>query len=112
MTEERRVFARINLKVPLKFLDVQNNNVGSGQTLDISANGVGFITKEDLSTNSQLDIWIYVPDHHDPVYVKGEVVWQQQINDSEDKRVGVHIGKERAVDLGRAWLFKDTHPQQ
>ncbi len=110
--EERRIFARINIKIPLKFLNPTDDKIGEAQTVNISANGVGFITKEDLAPKTPLDLWLYIPDHHAPLHVVGEVVWSQKLSDNMSRRVGVQLEDERLMGLGRAWLYKDTHPDK
>ncbi len=110
--EERRIFARIKIKIPLKFLNNTNDTVGEAETVDVSANGVGFITKETLTPDTPLDVWLYVPDNHDPIHIVGKVTWAKDLDDNIHKRVGVHLGEERLIGLGRIWLFKDTHPDK
>lgn len=101
--EDRRVFARINIKFPLKFLDPSSGKEGKGETVDISANGVGFITKEKISTKTPLEMWLEIPDRHSPLYTRGDVVWSKA--DAKKQRVGVRLEKAEFMGLGRAmWL--------
>jgi len=110
--EERRMFARINIKIPLKFMDSHTEAIGEAEVVDVSANGVGFVTKENLAVDTPLDVWLYVPDNHDPIHIVGKVVWSQQLDDNIHKRVGVHLGEERLIGLGRIWVYKETHPDK
>jgi hypothetical protein len=107
---ERRIFARINIKIPLKFLNSANDKEGTAETVDISANGVGFVTKENLLPETPLEMWLDIPDHHDPLHILGKVVWSQDLGNNMDKRIGVHLGEERLIGLGRVWLFKEDKP--
>ncbi|MBM3255600.1 MAG: PilZ domain-containing protein [Candidatus Omnitrophica bacterium] len=103
--EDRRMYTRIKMNMRLKFLDLSKGKEGEADTVDISGNGVGFVTKEDLSVNTPLDIWLMIPDQHEPYYVKGEVIWSKQLNGNGQQRVGVHI-KEDLMGLARTLRFR------
>ena len=103
--EDRRMYSRIPVKIQIKFLDLGSGKEGEAETVDISGNGVGFITKEDLSVNAPLDMWLIIPDHHEPYYVRGEVIWSRQLNGDGRQRVGVHI-KEDLMGLARAFWVR------
>jgi hypothetical protein len=107
--EERRVFARIKIKIPIKFLVLPEGKEGQAETVDISANGVGFVTKDDLAVKNALEMWLDLPDHHEPLHVLGKVAWSKDTGDNIHQRVGVHLGEERPIGLGRVWLYKETH---
>ncbi|MFH0912882.1 MAG: PilZ domain-containing protein [Candidatus Omnitrophota bacterium] len=109
---ERRIFARINIRIPLKFLISSNDKVGDGEMVDISANGVGFLTKEDIPPKTPLQIWVKLPDHHEPIHLIGKVAWSQDSGQETLKRVGVCLEEDRLLELGRVWLYKDTHPNK
>jgi hypothetical protein len=100
--DDRRVFARINTQIPIRFLDDEENKVGNGQTLNISANGVGFITKEKLPVNAPLEIWLDIPDHHEPLYIQGEIVWSRPLDSDNLQRIGVCLKREDLIGLARA----------
>jgi len=48
MEEDRRLFARIDVKLSLKFRNQTTGKEGEGQTINISANGVCFATEDNL----------------------------------------------------------------
>jgi hypothetical protein len=103
--EDRRVFARIHLKIPVKFLDSTSGIEGMAETIDISANGVGivtFVSKENLAVNTKLEIWLNIPDHHAPFYTFGEVVWSQFLSDGVLQRVGICLNNIDFIGLARA----------
>ncbi len=104
--EDRRVYTRINMKIHLKFLDLNKGSEGEADTVDISANGVGFVTREILSTNTPLDMWLIIPDHHEPLYTKGEVIWAKPLEDGQQQRVGVRLAKEDFLGLARTLWMK------
>lgn len=103
--DDNRVFARINARFPLKFLDPVSGREGSADTVDISANGVGFITNEYLDIRTALEMWLQIPDQHEPLYLRGRVVWSG--NQAEAGRVGVRLDRAELMGLARVlWLQK------
>ncbi|MDD4980550.1 MAG: PilZ domain-containing protein [Candidatus Omnitrophica bacterium] len=109
--QERRVFARIKIKIPLKFLKSGSDTAKEAEAVDISATGIGFITKENIAVKTPLDIWINLPDHHGPIHLTGRVVWSKDLGENGLKRVGIQLGKEKLMELGRVWLFQETRSQ-
>lgn len=114
--EDRRVFERINTKLPVKFLDPTNGREGRADTVDISANGLGFVTggfvnagllaNEKLSSMAPLEIWLDIPDHHEPLYTRGEVVWSQTLPEAGQQRIGVRLEKAELMGLARVLWIK------
>lgn len=107
--EDRRMFARITLNVPLKFMNVYTGIEGKGETVDFSANGVGFISAGNrpvLSTGVDLEMWLNIPDQHEPLYVKGTVVWTRAMSEGNKQRVGVFLEREELLNLGRILWVK------
>jgi len=104
--DDRRVFARINSKFPVRFLDYTSGREGRADTVDISANGVGLVTQENLSVRTPLEMWLNIPDHHEPLYTRGEVVWADEpFSDSGQRRVGVRLEKAELMGLARVlWM--------
>ncbi|MFA5090439.1 MAG: PilZ domain-containing protein [Candidatus Omnitrophota bacterium] len=108
--EDRRMFARITLNVPLKFMDVHTGVEGVGETVDLSANGVGFISAENkpiLSTGVGLEMWLNIPDQHEPLYVKGTVIWTKATPEGKKQRVGVSLEREELLHLARILWVKN-----
>jgi len=107
--EERRVLARINTKFPLRFLDSTSGREGNADTVDISANGVGLVTAENLMVRTPLEMWLDIPDKHEPLYIRGEVVWSQVFGEAGQQRVGVRLEKAELMGLARVlWIKKRT----
>ncbi len=105
--DDRRVFARIDAKFPLRFLDPVNGREGNAETFDISANGIGFVSREDLSANTRLALWLEIPDQHEPLYTGGEVVWSQgAAGSSMQQRIGIHLEKAELMGLARVLWIK------
>ena len=104
--EERRVFARINTRFPLRFLDPHTGRESQTETVDVSANGVSFITKENLANRIPLEMWLDIPDNRDPFYTRGEVAWSSSLADSNQRRVGVRLEKAELMGLARILWIK------
>ncbi len=101
--EDRRIFARINSKFGVRFLNSIDGSEGEAETVDISANGLGFVTKKNLSIGIPLEMWLSIPDEHAPLYTKGKVVWSKASIDNIQQRIGVCLEK---ADLMVARVLK------
>ncbi len=102
---DRRLFARIEKKFPLKFLNMVNNNEEHAQVVDISAGGVGFVTSEAMPNNTPLELWLNIPDRHVPFYTRGEVVWSTPLPEVNQQRIGVRLDKAELMGMARIlWL--------
>ena len=105
--DERRVFARINTRFPLKFLDPASGREGNADTVDISANGLGLVTQENLSVRTPLELWLGIPDQHESLYTRGEVAWSKALTDTGEQRVGVRLERAELMGLARIlWMQK------
>ena len=105
--EDRRVFARIDTRLPVRFLDPSSGREGKAETVDISANGLALVGKEMLPARTPLEMWLDIPDQHEPLYTRGEVVWSQASVDKEEQRAGVRLEKAELMGLARIlWLKK------
>lgn len=104
--EDRRVFARINTRFPLTFLDSSTGREGKADAVNISANGICFITNEKLFDRTPLEVWLGIPDEHSPLYVRGEVVWSK-LSSEERQYVGMRLDNAELMGLARIlWLKK------
>lgn len=99
------MFARINTSFPVRFLDPARGIEGRADTVDISANGLGLVTQENLSSKTPLEMWLDIPDQHEPFYTRGEVVWSQASSDVGQRRVGIRLEKAELMGLARIlWM--------
>ncbi len=105
--EDRRVFERINTKLPVRFLDPSSGREGIADTIDICANGLGMVTKESLSTMTPLEMWLGIPDQHEPLYTRGEVIWSEPSPGTGEYRVGVRLEKAELMGLARVLWLKE-----
>lgn len=105
--DDRRVFARIDTRLPVRFLDPSSGREGNADTTDISANGLGFLTNQDLSVTTPLEIWLGIPDKHEPLYTRGKVVWCDNSPGTGECRVGVRLEKAELMGLARVMWLKE-----
>lgn len=105
--EDRRVFARIEVKLPLKFVDPLSNKTAEGQAINVSASGIGFVTKEDIPEVVPIEIWLDIPDHHGALYARGTIVWRKtNKRQGQKQRLGVCLEKEELLGLARVLWAK------
>ncbi|RJP27895.1 MAG: PilZ domain-containing protein [Candidatus Omnitrophota bacterium] len=98
--EDKRIFARINAKFALRFIDSDTGKEGSAQTLDISAKGIGFITKEEVPRPSSLEMWLDIPDQGESFYTRGQVAWSKRLSPAQN-RIGIELEKADLMGLSR-----------
>lgn len=87
---ERRRFPRFPIAISLNYVSLNSSRVNKTQTQDISANGIGFITREGLLLGTTLDIWLIMPDNGEQIHLKGKVAWSKLIG-SNNYRVGISL---------------------
>lgn len=105
--EDQRIFDRITARFPVKFLDPQSGWEGEAETVDFSANGLGFVTNESLLVKTPLELWLKIPDKRDPFYTRGQVVWSKPSDEVNRYRVGVQLERAELMGLARAlWVKK------
>ncbi|MBU1727241.1 MAG: PilZ domain-containing protein [Candidatus Omnitrophica bacterium] len=98
--EDRRIFARFNVHLPLKFLSQSWNKEGSATTHDLSAKGISIITSEEIAPRTTLEMWLEIPDKGDPLYTRGEVVWSKMVEPNK-YFAGVNLEKADLMGLSR-----------
>ena len=98
--EDRRIFARFSVKISLRYLDLNLRKKQKGESHDMSANGIGLYTEDELSPHTQLDLWLHVPDGQ-PLNVKGEVVWIRAVG-SGKYRAGIKLEQPELMRMSRA----------
>ena len=104
---DRRMFARIEIKIPLRFCEPGNGKEARAEAVDISASGIGFITRESLVADTPLEMWLDIPDNHEPLHLQGTVVWSRKIDNQPEQRVGVSLEKQEFIGIAR--IFKHQY---
>ena len=88
---EKRKLVRFLVTIPLKYAKLAIKSLGETTcTHDISAQGVGLITAEEIPMNSPLNICLKVPDNGEEIQLEAEVVWSKQI-DASRYRCGLKL---------------------
>lgn len=98
--EDKRVFERFSVNLPVRFLGSSANEEVRAQTQDISAKGIGLITRERLPVNSSVEMWLEIPDRGEPLYTRGEIVWSKSTG-IEEYRSGINLEKADLLGLSR-----------
>ena len=88
--QERRQVPRFSIDIPLKYLNAAINKVCLARTFNISANGIGLVTDDEVAKGTSLDLWINMPDNGEQIPAKGEVVWSDR-TDNNSYLVGVAL---------------------
>lgn len=82
---ERRRYIRLKTPISVTYTIPETGGVYSTVTKDISADGLRFESYEkDLNENGIIDIRLDISGAHNPVHVKGKVVWKKKLS-LEDK---------------------------
>ena len=101
--QDRRIFARFPVSLPLRFLESDANSEGEAQAQDISAKGIGLVIDKELKPQTILELWLRVPDKGEPLYTRAEVVWSKRLEPNK-YRVGVEL--EKADLMGMSRIFR------
>jgi len=101
--QDRRIFGRFPARFPLRFIELATNKEGQAQTVDISAKGVGLVVDRELSPRTPLEMWLDIPDHHEPLYTRGEVVACSNSLEPNKYRVGVELEKADLIGMSRVF---------
>lgn len=101
--QDRRIFARLPLHLPLRWIGQDAAEECTAETCDFSAKGVGLVTDRQLSQGAPLEMWLNIPDRHKPLYTRGEVVWSQMLEPNKC-RAGIEL--ERADLMAMSRLFR------
>jgi len=96
---DRRIFARIPITLPIRFLNSRRDEECQGDTVDVSANGIGLESKEKLSPQTPLEMWLDLPETASPFYTRGEVVWSSSKGEVDKQRLGVRLDKAELMGL-------------
>lgn len=104
--DDRRIFERIETSLPVRFLNPASGAEGKARTLDISADGMCLVSQDRLFSGTPLELWLDIPDQHEPLYTRGEVVWAKPWGAAQ-QRLGIQLEKAELMGLARVlWLKK------
>lgn len=92
--QEKRKYLRFTITIPLNHCRLDSGRIGKAQTKDISAQGIGIVTDEELAPKTLLDIWITMPDNGEQIHAKGEVVWVRKAG-ANNYHIGTNLKDSR-----------------
>ncbi|MFA5436996.1 MAG: PilZ domain-containing protein [Candidatus Omnitrophota bacterium] len=75
---EKRKFVRFLISIPLKYAKVGIKQIASVITRDISAEGMGLITTEEVPVNAPLSVCLTIPDNGEEIPLDAEVCWSRK----------------------------------
>ena len=89
---EKRKFVRFLISIPLKYAKISIKQSTDASTKDISAEGLGLITAEELPVNAPLKICLTKLDNDEEIPLNAEVIW------SKGKSIGCYHSGLRLKD--------------
>ena len=98
--QDKRIFERFPVRFPLRFLDLKENRESEAEVFDVSAKGVGMVTREQLQPNTTLEMWLKIPDNGEPLYTRGRVVWSRP-QGTDAYRTGINLERANMMGLSR-----------
>lgn len=98
--KDRRDFYRFVIRLPVKLYEPGRKIAGYAYTHDVSAKGLGLITKEEFKPNTLLQLWISLPNDDKALFIKGEVIWSKQV-DLYSWRIGINLAQPDLIGMSR-----------
>jgi len=80
---EKRKLVRFLISIPLKHVKLEVQKLKATCTHDISGQGLGVISAEQLPLHTSLILCLRIPDNNEELQVEAEAVWSMQIGDSQ-----------------------------
>ncbi len=102
-SKDRRVFERFDVRLPVKFIDLNQNREGTAYTHDVCAKGLCLVTSQQVIPFTPMELWLDMPDRGEPLYTRGEVVWSRPLPTGA-YRVGINL--ERADLMGMSRVLR------
>ncbi len=98
--EDRRIFERLAVTIPVDMTDLDAVKESVAQTCDVSAKGVGLITKDCLNPGNRVELLLNIDDGKEPFYTKGCVMWSSE-HEAGRYRSGILFDKPELMGLSR-----------
>jgi len=77
--DDRRKFPRYEVSLFSKNFDSNLQRQIEAHTKDISVQGIGLFTLQQLPVGTSLDICLYMPDNDEQVQIRGIVIWSSLV---------------------------------
>lgn len=97
-SNDRRVFERVGVELPVTVLASDANLECSGTSCDVSARGVGVVCGESVPIGSSVEVWMKIRQRRDPFYTRGLVSWVRLTQDGHH-RLGIVFEKAQLMEL-------------
>ena len=76
--KDRRLFARLKIEFSLKAKTDPKGKKIEGSVSDIGASGIGISTQIKFESPQIVELWLEIPDGHEPIHTKGKIVWSKE----------------------------------
>lgn len=97
---DRRIFERIPVSRTVYLLNLAINRWMKAATCDLSAKGVGIVSKEYfLRDGDDLELWISMPYKGVPHYTRGRVTWTN--TQGPDYKSGICLERAELMGMSR-----------
>ena len=81
--QERRTFARALIKFSLRYSFLDSGKKWVAKTHDVSAQGMCIFLRAKIMPHTPVQIWLQLPHNEQPIYLQGEVVWSESIEQNK-----------------------------
>ncbi|MFA5117870.1 MAG: PilZ domain-containing protein [Candidatus Omnitrophota bacterium] len=98
--DDKRTFERFSVNLSLKLLALDSNKEDGAEVQDISAKGLGLMTRDWYPPHTPLEMWLSVPDQGQPLYTRGSVAWSN-LEGPDNFRTGVELEKADLMGVSR-----------
>jgi hypothetical protein len=98
--EDRRIFQRFPVNLPMSFLDLNSGMECQARAFDVSAKGLGLVADLEMNEKTPLEMWLKIPDKGEPLYLRGEVVWSK-MQGSNEYKAGISLERADLIGLSR-----------
>jgi hypothetical protein len=104
--KDRRIFERFDLELPLSYS--QDECVGEScvNTHDISAEGMGITSENELAPGEVLEVYLKVPITNKEMPVHGKVIWSKR--SGNNFRVGLSLDQVELMEFSAILRFLHT----
>ena len=85
--KEKRKYSRYQCLVPVE--GKEGSPFDSTQTIDISRDGIGFVSHRAIPINEKIVVEIALTPTSEPILVLGVIKWVRKLSDADQYRVGM-----------------------
>ncbi len=107
-SSDRRIFDRFPARFPAKFKDTRDDFGTKVSLQDASAAGVTFATTEHLYRNDSVALEVELPNSHDPLSLKGRVVWVKHL-EANMWEAGLEFYRPQLLSLWRLYHLVESN---